>query len=166
MNFKFLAPLIALVLIVAPLASCMRTVEAQETAPTFNMTAMFGQLSGMISEIVEAIDELFGLIVGADNLNLLIRNISAALSIWIAHAGQKLMETINIVMTILIPTIGIGAIIYLIPIPIVHLFGLVIGIVGIIVGLAIGIVYFGVGQTIAIVDSLAVLTSTHRGYSY
>ncbi len=71
--------------------------------PTSGSWGDSGGLSGVsatINEIVASIDSCFGILTGSTNLNAMLRNLSAAIAIWVQHSLNELVGAFNFALQV------------------------------------------------------------------
>lgn len=88
----------ALLMVFAGISSTTVVAVPVDSYQGVDTTTGNGGLTGVaatLDELVSSIDSVFGIVTGSDNLNALLRNLSAALAVWVQHSLNELVGAFN-----------------------------------------------------------------------
>ena len=145
MKTKFLLTMVVASLLVGMLSFGCVPVEAytrQIEGSTVTGTGGVGGISGSVKDMVDAIDDIFGIFVGSPNLNNMLRNLSAAMAVFVQHSMNEVVAALHFALYVILLTL-------ILPIPSFTL--------GIITFIVIGII----GVLRSVVDALATFTRVY-----
>ena len=140
MKFKTLLTVMIAGLFIGSIGFGCQPVAAQET--TTGLEGL-GGITDLVDDFVTSLDKIFSIFVGSPNLNNMLRNLSAAMAVFVQHGMNEIVAAIHFALYVMLINI---------PIPFTPAF-----ILGIISFIVIGII----GVLRAVVDALATFTRVY-----